>query len=104
MWASYSRYLFPESYNHKRLKMKNKSAHGHSIDQTLWKYVTWHFINSLCKWLDVGFEDIAVSCETRPGPSKHISGCSQSASGWVTWPSMEELEKVSKKLKRSATL
>jgi hypothetical protein len=41
--------------------------------------------------------DIAVSCETRPGPSKHISGCSQSAIGWITGPPMEELE-------RSATL
>jgi hypothetical protein len=48
--------------------------------------------------------DIAVSCETRLGPSKHISGCSQSAIGWVTGPPMEELEKVSKELKRSATL
>jgi hypothetical protein len=48
--------------------------------------------------------DIAVSCETRPGPSKHISGCSQSAIGWSTRPPMEELEKVSKEQKRSATL
>jgi hypothetical protein len=47
---------------------------------------------------------LAVSCETRPGPSKHISRCSQSAIGWSTGPSMEELEKVSKELKRSATL
>jgi hypothetical protein len=48
--------------------------------------------------------DIAVSCETMPGPSKHRSGCSQSTVGWITGPSMEELEKVSKELKRSATL
>ena len=48
--------------------------------------------------------DIAVSCETRLGPSKHISGCSQSAIGWITGPPMEELEKVPKELKRSATL
>jgi hypothetical protein len=48
--------------------------------------------------------DIAVSCETRPGPSKHRSGCSQSTIGWITGPPMEELEKVSKELKRSATL
>jgi hypothetical protein len=48
--------------------------------------------------------DIAVSCETRPGPSKHRSGCSQSIIGWITWPPREELEKVSKELKRSATL
>jgi hypothetical protein len=39
--------------------------------------------------------DIAVSCEIRQGPSKHISGCSQSAIGWITGPPMEELEKVS---------
>jgi hypothetical protein len=38
------------------------------------------------------------------GPSKHISGCSQSAIGWITGPPMEELEKVTKELKRSATL
>jgi hypothetical protein len=49
-------------------------------------------------------KSIAVSCETRPGPSKHICGCSQSAIGWNTGPPMEELEKVSKELKRSATL
>jgi hypothetical protein len=41
---------------------------------------------------------------SRPGPSKHRSGCSQSAIGWITGPPMEELEKVSKELKRSATL
>jgi hypothetical protein len=48
--------------------------------------------------------DRAVSCETRPGPSKHISGCSQSGIGWITEPPMEELEKIPKKLKGSATL
>jgi hypothetical protein len=32
------------------------------------------------------------------------SGCSQSTIGWITGPPMEELEKVSKELKRSATL
>jgi hypothetical protein len=48
--------------------------------------------------------DIAVSCETMPGPSKHRSGCSQSAIGWITGPPMEELEKVPKELKGSATL
>ena len=48
--------------------------------------------------------DIAVSCETMSGPSKHISECSQSAIGWIIGPPVEELEKVSKELKRSATL
>jgi hypothetical protein len=48
--------------------------------------------------------DIAVSCETMPGPSKHRSGCSQSAIGWITGLPMEELEKVPKELKGSATL
>jgi hypothetical protein len=37
-------------------------------------------------------------------PSKHRSGCSQSANGWITGPPMEELEKVPKELKGSATL
>jgi hypothetical protein len=46
----------------------------------------------------------AVSCETMLGSSKHRSGCSQSAVGWITGPPMEELEKVPKELKRSATL
>ena len=48
--------------------------------------------------------DITVSCETMPGPSKHRSGCSQSAIRWITGPPMEELEKVPKELKASATL
>jgi hypothetical protein len=39
-----------------------------------------------------------------PGPSKHRSGCSQSAIGWITGLPMEELEKVPKELKGSATL
>jgi hypothetical protein len=47
---------------------------------------------------------MAVSFETRPGPSKHISGCSKSAIGWITGPPVEELEKVPKELKGSATL
>jgi hypothetical protein len=39
------------------------------------------------------------------GPRKHRSGCSQSAIiGWITRPPMEELEKVTKELKGSATL
>jgi hypothetical protein len=37
-------------------------------------------------------------------PSKHRSGCSQSAIGWITGTPMEELEKVPKELKGSATL
>jgi hypothetical protein len=39
-----------------------------------------------------------------PGPNEHRSGCSQSAIGWNTGPPMEELEKVPKELKGSATL
>jgi hypothetical protein len=48
--------------------------------------------------------DVAVSYETMPGPSKHRSGCSQSVIGWITGLPMEELEKVPKELKGSATL
>jgi hypothetical protein len=48
--------------------------------------------------------DMAVSCETMPGANKHRSGYSQSAIGWITGPTMEELEKVPKELKGSATL
>ena len=59
-----------------------------------------HTLASVC-WKD---PDIAVSCETRPGPSKHRSGCSQSAIGWITGPPVEDLEKVPKELKGSATL
>ena len=47
---------------------------------------------------------IAVSSEITPGPSKHRSGCSQSAIGWITGLPMEELEKIPKELKGSATL
>jgi hypothetical protein len=39
-----------------------------------------------------------------PGPSKHRSQCSQSAIRWITGPPMEELEKVPKELKGTATL
>jgi hypothetical protein len=48
--------------------------------------------------------DIAVSCEAMPVPGKCRSGCSQSAIGWNTGPPMEELKKVPKELKGSATL
>jgi hypothetical protein len=37
-------------------------------------------------------------------PGKYRSGCSQSAIGWSTGPPMEELEKLPKELKGSATL
>jgi hypothetical protein len=47
---------------------------------------------------------MAVSCKAMPVPGKHISGCSQSAIGGITGPPMEELEKVPKELKGSATL
>jgi hypothetical protein len=48
--------------------------------------------------------DIAVFCESMLGPSKHRSGCLQSAIGWITGPPIEELEKVPKELKGSAIL
>jgi hypothetical protein len=47
---------------------------------------------------------MAVFWETMLGPSKHRSGCSQSAIGWITGLLMEELEKVPKELKVSAIL
>jgi hypothetical protein len=40
----------------------------------------------------------------KKGSSKHKSGCSQSANGWIIGLPMEELEKVAKELKGSATL
>jgi hypothetical protein len=54
-------------------------------------------------------EDVRVTImnrikETMPGPSKHRSGCPQSTNGWITELPMEELEKVPKELKGSATL
>ena len=42
--------------------------------------------------------------EAMPVPGKYRSGCSQSSIGWNTGPPMEELEKVPKELKGSATL
>jgi hypothetical protein len=59
-----------------------------------------HMLARFC-WKD---PDIAVSCEAMQGPSKHRSGCSQSSIEWITGPPMEELEKVPKELKGSATL
>jgi hypothetical protein len=50
------------------------------------------------------YPDIAVSCEAMSEPGKHRSGCSQPSIGWNTGPPMEELEKVPKELKGSATL
>jgi hypothetical protein len=47
---------------------------------------------------------LELSCEPMPGPGKHRSGCSQSAIGWNTEPPMEDLGKVPKELKGSATL
>jgi hypothetical protein len=48
--------------------------------------------------------DIAVSSEAMPVPGKYRGGCSQSSIGWNTGPPVEELEKVPKELKGSATL
>jgi hypothetical protein len=47
---------------------------------------------------------IAVSCEAMPVPGKYRSGCLQSSIGWNTGLPVEELEKVPKELKVSATL
>jgi hypothetical protein len=61
--------------------------------------------------LSIGYETIKETREGGqilrnggPGPSKHRSGCSQLAIGCITGLPMEELEKVPKELKRSATL
>jgi hypothetical protein len=48
------------------------------------------------------YGDIFVNIKI--GPSKQRSGCSQSAIGWMTGPRKEELEKVPKELKGSASL
>ena len=55
-------------------------------------------LNMLMPWLQ--------DCVTvqRKWDLRHRSGCSQSAIGWITGPPMEELEKVPKELKGSATL
>ena len=55
-------------------------------------------------WSSFFLSFIAVSCEAMLWTSKHRSGCSQSAFGWNTGPPMDELEKVLKELKGSATL
>jgi hypothetical protein len=39
-----------------------------------------------------------------PVPGKYRSGCSQSSIGWNTEPAVEELEKVTKEIKGSATI
>jgi hypothetical protein len=48
--------------------------------------------------------DIIDSSEVMPVPDKYRSGCSQSSKGWNTGPPVEELEKVPKELKGSATV
>ena len=48
--------------------------------------------------------DIAVFCEAMPVPGKYRSGCLLSSIGWNTAPQMEELDKVPKELKGSASL
>jgi hypothetical protein len=48
--------------------------------------------------------NIDVSYEAMPLPGKYRSRCSQSPIGWNTGPPMEELEKVPKEVKGSATL
>ena len=66
-----------------------------------------NFMKSHLSILDLtaqAIADIAVSCEAMLGPRKHRSGGSQSAIGWMTGLPMEELEKVPKQLKGSATL
>jgi hypothetical protein len=58
---------------------------------------------ALGPWL-ICSRELLVEPQWEKMPSKHISGCSQSAIGWITGLPMEELEKVTKELKRSATL
>jgi hypothetical protein len=48
------------------------------------------------------FLDYKCACPM-PVPGKYRSGCSQSSIGWNTGSPMEELEKVPKELKGSAT-
>jgi hypothetical protein len=48
--------------------------------------------------------EIAILSDAMPVPGKYRSGCSQSSIGCNTGPPMEELERVPKELKGSATL
>ena len=57
-----------------------------------------------CSTLFIAALFISVSFEAMPMCGKYRSGCSQSSIGWNTGPPMEELEKVPKELKGSATL
>jgi hypothetical protein len=60
--------------------------------------------NTRATWYLTLFLASVVTFDSSLWPSKHISGCSQSAIGWITGPPMEELEKVPKELKGPATL
>jgi hypothetical protein len=53
---------------------------------------------------EMHFPPVKKKIISKPVPGKHISGCSQPSIGWNTGPPMEELEKVPKELKGSATL
>jgi hypothetical protein len=47
---------------------------------------------------------LKIELEAMPVPDKYRCGCSQSSIGWKTGPPVEELEKIPKELKGSATL
>jgi hypothetical protein len=105
--------LFPSAYNYKKHFILTIEMYFLNVNNLLPMLTNYHKkskaiqmltpLHTLARfyWKD---PDVAVSCETMPGPSKHRSGCSQSASGWITGLPMEELEKVPKELKGSATL
>ena len=97
-----------ESTQERSVSRKKKSKrHKEDPDGTGEEYPMdiWLLLASYIRPEDIVKDpDVAVSCETMPGPSKHKSGCSQSAIRWITGPPMEELEKVPKELKGTATL
>jgi hypothetical protein len=75
-------------------------APGPLLSSTRWYFLKFtHVLSGLASSLLKNYD-----YETMPGPSKHRSGCSQSANGWIIGLPMEELEKVPKELKGSATL
>jgi hypothetical protein len=76
--------------------MANKGIFPGSGDKTQWQNASLGYVRPKVQSKHL--------TRRSKSPSKHRSGCSQSANGWITGLPMEELEKEPKELKGSATL
>jgi hypothetical protein len=68
----------------------------HILNEPVWLTMP---VDSMCVQENIVINPFSINMA-----NKHRSGCSQSANGWIIGLPMEELEKVAKELKGSATL